>query len=77
LHTDASVDTAKSAPRPVGAIQFSKSDVWIIVGVIGLILAGMLLGAGITRLWINHAAPIAPYRMSILLSSLAMAMLIR
>jgi len=30
----------------------------------------MLLGAGITRLWINHAAPIAPYRLSILLSFL-------
>ena len=77
LHTDASVDTAKSAPRTTNAIEFSKSDVWVVIGVIGLILAGMLLGAGITRLWINHAAPIAPYRLSILLSSLAMAMLIR
>src|SRR6266481_2130139 len=71
MHTDASVDTAKSAPRTTNTIEFSKSDVWIIAGVIGLILAGMLLGAGITRLWINHAAPIAPYRLSILLSSLA------
>jgi DNA-binding winged helix-turn-helix (wHTH) protein len=75
LHTDASVDTSKSAPRPVGAIQFSKSDLWIVAGVIGLILAGMLLGAGITRLWINHAAPIAPYRLSLLLSSLAVSLL--
>src|SRR6266849_9787786 len=71
LHTDASVDTAKSAARTTNTIEFSKSDFWIIAGVIGLILAGMLLGAGITRLWINHAAPIAPYRLSILLSSLA------
>jgi DNA-binding winged helix-turn-helix (wHTH) protein len=38
----------------------SRSDFWIAVGVIGLILAGMLLGAGITRLWINHFAPVAP-----------------
>jgi len=68
LHTDASADTLKSAPQASGTIQFSKSDVWIVIGVIGLILAGMLLGAGITRLWINHAVPVAPYNLSILLS---------
>lgn len=33
-----------------------RSDIWITLGVIGLILAGMLLGAGITRLWISHFA---------------------
>jgi hypothetical protein len=71
LHTDAPVDATKSAPRTANTIEFSKSDFWIIGGVIGLILAGMLLGAGITRLWINHAVPMAPYRLSILLSSLA------
>ena len=31
-----------------------KSEIWITLGVIGLILAGMLLGAGITRLWLYH-----------------------
>jgi DNA-binding winged helix-turn-helix (wHTH) protein len=36
----------------------SRSDVWITLGVIGLILAGMLLGAGITRLWISHFAQV-------------------
>ena len=71
VRAEASTDIAKLAPRNASAIKFSKSDLWIIVGVIGLILAGMLLGAEITRLWINHAAPIAPYRLSILLSSLA------
>lgn len=40
---------------------FTKSDVWVVLGVLGLILAGMLLGAGITRFWISHAAPMAPY----------------
>jgi DNA-binding winged helix-turn-helix (wHTH) protein len=34
-----------------------KSEMWITLGVIGLIIAGMLLGAGITRLWIFHFAP--------------------
>jgi len=34
-----------------------KTDIWITLGIIGLILAGMLLGAGITQLWIRHFAP--------------------
>jgi DNA-binding winged helix-turn-helix (wHTH) protein len=33
-----------------------KSDIWVTLGVIGLILAGMLLGAGITKLWLLHFA---------------------
>jgi DNA-binding winged helix-turn-helix (wHTH) protein len=37
-----------------GAGKLSRSDFWIALGVIGLILAGMLLGAGITRLWIGN-----------------------
>jgi len=40
-----------------GAAGSPKSDLWITVGVIGLILAGMLLGAAITKLWIFHFAP--------------------
>jgi len=42
------------ASKSISAAQ--KSDIWITVGVIVLILAGMLLGAGITRLWIGHFA---------------------
>jgi len=42
--------TKSSAPR-------QNADIWITMGVIALILAGMLLGAGITRLWIAHFAP--------------------
>ena len=34
----------------------AKSELWITFGVIGLILAGMLLGAVITRFWIMHFA---------------------
>src|SRR6202790_4799236 len=33
-----------------------RSDLWITIGVIALIIAGMLLGAGISRLWIAHLA---------------------
>jgi DNA-binding winged helix-turn-helix (wHTH) protein len=31
-----------------------KTDIWVTLGIIGLILGGMLLGAGITKLWISH-----------------------
>ena len=67
-----SADSAQeSAPTP-GGLTFSRSDVWVALGVIGLILAGMLLGAGITRLWISHAAAVAQYP-SIIMSSRASA----
>ena len=42
--------TITAEPQP-------KSDVWITIGIIGLILAGMLLGAGITKLWLQNFAP--------------------
>jgi DNA-binding winged helix-turn-helix (wHTH) protein len=62
--------------RSSGAISFSKSDLWVVLGVIGLILAGMLLGAGLTRIFISRAAPPAPYSLAIYLSqALARALL--
>jgi DNA-binding winged helix-turn-helix (wHTH) protein len=65
---DPSADSAHGSSRSSRGLAFSRSDVWIVLGVIGLILAGMLLGAGITRLWISHAAPMAPYPSAIILS---------
>src|SRR5207302_8186717 len=55
-----SADSAAETSRNSGVFTFTKSDVWIVLGVIGLILVGMLLGAGITRLWISHAVPTVP-----------------
>jgi len=49
--------------------SLSRSDLWTILGVIGLILAGMLLGAGITRLWIKEAVQEPPYLFTILSST--------
>jgi len=63
-----SADSVQGSVRNSGAVSFSKSDVWVVLGVIGLILAGMLLGAGITRLWISHAAPMAPYPLAMIFS---------
>ena len=63
--SEASADSAQEASRSLVAFSFSKSDVWIVLGVIGLILAGMLLGVGIMRLWISHAALMAHYPLPI------------
>jgi DNA-binding winged helix-turn-helix (wHTH) protein len=72
VHDKKVEDSVNPVSRTQDGFTISKSDVWVILGVIGLILAGMLLGAGITRLWITHAAPAAPYPLSVLLSTASM-----
>ncbi len=67
--SEQSANSAQDFSQSSGSRVFSRSDVWIVLGVIGLILAGMLLGAGITRFWIFHAATTAPFRLAMLLSS--------
>jgi DNA-binding winged helix-turn-helix (wHTH) protein len=68
---DAAQESAQS-----GTFRFSRSDLWIVLGAIGLILTGMLLGAGIMRLWIGHAASTPASSIAILLSrALAKALL--
>ncbi len=66
--SERSADSALESSRSLVALSFSKSDLWIVLGVIGLILAGMLLGAGITRLWINHAASTGSYPLTMIFS---------
>lgn len=73
IETERSTDSVKESSRTAGRLSFSKSDLWIVLGVIGLILAGMLLGAGITRLWISRAAPLAPYPLTMIFSRAATA----
>ena len=34
---------------------------WTVAAIIGLLLVGILLGAGLTRLWISHFAPTGPW----------------
>lgn len=68
--------SAKASTGTDTVLQFSKSDIWIILGVIGLILAGMLLGAGITRLWINHITPETRYPLTVLLSTVPRLLLL-
>jgi DNA-binding winged helix-turn-helix (wHTH) protein len=45
----------------VGRTKWADSSFWVTLGVIGLILAGMLLGAGIATLWNTHLAPVNPW----------------
>jgi DNA-binding winged helix-turn-helix (wHTH) protein len=61
---DVAAQATNGVPRP-SIFQFSRADLWIILAVIGLILAGMLLGAGITRLWNNHVVNEPSYILSI------------
>jgi DNA-binding winged helix-turn-helix (wHTH) protein len=49
----------EQAEAPQTSRPKSKMSLWIIVGIIGLILGGMLLGAGLTRVWISHIAPVS------------------
>jgi DNA-binding winged helix-turn-helix (wHTH) protein len=52
----AQVNTANGKPKTESA-SAPKTDLWVTLGIIGLILGGMLLGAAITKLWIYHFAP--------------------
>lgn len=56
-------------PAPAEAVfKLSKSDLWVVLSAIGLILTGMLIGAGIMRLWMNHASVLPAHSFTFLLS---------
>src|SRR5205807_10242071 len=55
-----SAESAAETSRNSGVFTFTKSDVWIVLGVIGLILVGMLCVPGVTRLSVSHAAATVP-----------------
>jgi DNA-binding winged helix-turn-helix (wHTH) protein len=67
-YTEATAGSGQESEPRAGGTALGKSDIWVVLGVIGLILAGMLLGAGITRFWISHAAPVAPYPLMMIFS---------
>jgi DNA-binding winged helix-turn-helix (wHTH) protein len=51
----------KQRQAPSGETRRVESSFWVTLGVIGLVLAGMLLGAGIATLWNTHMAPVNPW----------------
>jgi DNA-binding winged helix-turn-helix (wHTH) protein len=65
-----SSDAAGESFYAVGGLKFSKSDLWVVLIAVGLILAGMLLGAGIMRLWINHVSSLRAHSLALILSHL-------
>src|SRR5882762_7755880 len=48
LQTQPRAESIAGSPQITTTREMSRSDLWITLGVLGLILAGMLLGAGIT-----------------------------
>ncbi|HKW62650.1 MAG TPA: winged helix-turn-helix domain-containing protein [Candidatus Acidoferrum sp.] len=50
---------------PTGVFKFSKSDLWVVLGAIGLILTGMLLGAGIMRFWMSLPSTGSPHSLAL------------
>lgn len=59
-------EEGQTAPR-TGFFKFSKSDLWVVLGAICLILTGMLLGAGIMRFWMSHPSPVSSHSLALLL----------
>jgi DNA-binding winged helix-turn-helix (wHTH) protein len=62
------VSSAEKLDVGAGMFKLSKSDLWVVLSAIALILAGMLLGAGIMRLWMNHAPSVPTHSLVFLLS---------
>lgn len=57
----------RASSQQAEIFHLSKSDLWVVLSAIGLILAGMLLGAGIMRLWMSHPAGVSNHSLAIVL----------
>ena len=51
LRNEEPLEGTEVSSQTIAVFGFSKSDLWMVLGAIGLILAGMILGAGIMSLW--------------------------
>lgn len=67
-HRAPSGEEATEPAPPEAVFKLSKSDLWVVLSAIGLILTGMLIGAGIMRLWMNHASALPGHSLTFLLS---------
>lgn len=56
LRNEGPSDGAEVSSQTIAVSGFSHSDLWMVLGAICLILAGMILGAGLMSLWIHHAS---------------------
>lgn len=64
----ASAEQAQESAARGGVFKLSKADLWVVLSAIGLILTGMLIGAGIMRLWMNHVSPVPGHSLTFLVS---------
>jgi DNA-binding winged helix-turn-helix (wHTH) protein len=55
IHHSQSVAVVPAVP------SHSSTRVWVIAGIVGLILAGIVIGASLTRMWISHFGPVNPW----------------
>ena len=63
----ASAEGSDDRTSRAGFFNFSKADVPVVLSAIGLILAGMLIGAGIMRFWMSHASPLSGHPLALML----------
>ena len=56
---------AESPSGIAGPFRFSRTDLWIVLGAIGLILAGILIGAGFMKLWMSRAATLPAHSLAV------------
>src|SRR5437660_6058549 len=59
---------AEKAAAGAGMCKLSKSDLWVVLSAIALILTGMLLAAAIIRLGMNHASSLPTHPLVFLVS---------
>lgn len=62
----ASTGVAGGSSQILQGFKLSKSDLWIVLSAVGLILAGILLGAGIMRIWMSHSASVPAHSVALL-----------
>jgi DNA-binding winged helix-turn-helix (wHTH) protein len=70
VHAPQRASSAEEAPENAagdGVFKLSKADLWVVLSAIGLILTGMLIGAGIMRLWMSHATSVPTHSLPFLL----------
>ena len=71
VHAPQKTSSAEQAQEPAardGVFKLSTSDLWVVLSAIGLIFTGMLIGAGIMRLWMNHASSVPGHHLTFLVS---------
>jgi DNA-binding winged helix-turn-helix (wHTH) protein len=67
LNGSSGKETGGAAPH-IGTFRFSQSDLWVVLSALGLILTGILIGAGIMRFWMNHTSSLPTHSLAMILA---------